>query len=42
VEFMKWVLTGGQRYVPEMGYLPPGPERIAQGLRAVGGADKGK
>jgi phosphate transport system substrate-binding protein len=42
LEFMQWVLTDGQKYVPEMGYLPPGPERIAQGLRAVGGADKGK
>jgi phosphate transport system substrate-binding protein len=42
LEFMKWVLTDGQRYVPEMGYLPPGPERIAQGLRAIGGAGKGK
>jgi phosphate transport system substrate-binding protein len=42
LEFMKWVLTDGQEYVPEMGYLSPGPERIAQGLQAVGGASKGR
>jgi phosphate transport system substrate-binding protein len=42
LEFMKWVLADGQKYVPEMGYLPLGPERISGGLRAVEGADKEK
>jgi hypothetical protein len=39
---MKWVLTDGQKYVPEMGYLLLGAERISGGLRAVEGAEKRK
>ncbi|MEN6312445.1 MAG: substrate-binding domain-containing protein [Acidobacteriota bacterium] len=42
VEFIRWVLTEGQKYAPEQGYLPLGPERIARGLAALGGTDKGK
>jgi len=42
VEFVRWVLTEGQKYVPEQGYLPLGPDRIAKGLAALGGTDKGK
>ncbi len=41
-EFMRWVLSGGQAYVAESGYLPLGPDRLAEGLKAVGaeGAEK--
>jgi len=38
-EFMTWVLTAGQKEVPDMGYLPLGPERVAHGLAAIGAAD---
>ncbi|HSA96052.1 MAG TPA: substrate-binding domain-containing protein, partial [Acidobacteriota bacterium] len=36
--FVLWVLTDGQKYVPEMGYLPVGPDRVAAGRAAVSGA----
>ena len=36
VEFLKWVLTEGQKYVPETGYIPLGPEKLADGLAAIG------
>jgi phosphate transport system substrate-binding protein len=39
-EFLKWALTGGQVYVPEMGYLPLAPERAARGLALIGGPGK--
>ncbi len=42
VEFMKWVLTDGQKYVTEMGYLPLGPERTARSLALVGGPGAGR
>ena len=36
LEFMTWVLTEGQKGVPDMGYLPLGPDRVAAGLAALG------
>ena len=39
LEFMTWVLAAGQKEVPDMGYLPLGPERVAQGLAAIGAVD---
>jgi len=41
-DFMGWVLTEGQKYVAEMGYLSPGPDRITKGLAAVGRDAEGK
>jgi len=38
-EFLAWVLTEGQKYVGEMGYIGVGPDRIASGLKAVRGAE---
>jgi phosphate transport system substrate-binding protein len=32
VEFLRWVLTDGQTYVPETGYIRLGPEKLKQGL----------
>ena len=32
VEFLRWVLTDGQRYVPEAGYIRLAPEKIAAAL----------
>jgi phosphate transport system substrate-binding protein len=41
VEFLTWVLTEGQKYVAEMGYIAVRPDRIASGLAAVReGAEK--
>lgn len=34
-EFLAWVLTEGQSYVAEMGYIAVGPDRIAAGLALV-------
>ena len=34
-EFLTWVLTEGQKYVAEMGYIAVGPDQIASGLAAV-------
>ena len=40
-EFIEWVLTEGQAFVAEMGYIALGPEAIASGLAAVrGGAGR--
>ncbi len=36
VEFLAWVLTEGQRYVGEMGYIAVGRDRIASGLAVLG------
>jgi phosphate transport system substrate-binding protein len=36
VEFLKWVLTDGQAFVPETGYIRLAPERAAEGLRSIG------
>lgn len=41
-EFLTWVLTSGQAYAPEMGYLQIAKERAAQGLAAIGGTGAGK
>jgi phosphate transport system substrate-binding protein len=35
VEFMKWVLTAGQRYVAETGYVNLSDERLTEGLRKL-------
>lgn len=37
-EFLAWVLTEGQKYVAEMGYIAVGPDKIATGLAAIKGA----
>ncbi len=40
-EFLEWVLTEGQDFVAEMGYIALGPEAIASGLARVrGGAER--
>jgi phosphate transport system substrate-binding protein len=39
-EFLAWVLTEGQRYVSEMGYIAVGPDKIAAGLGLVRGAEE--
>ncbi len=36
VEFLRWVLTAGQEFVPDAGYLSLGKDRLAQGLAAIG------
>lgn len=36
LEFIKWVLTEGQKYAPETGYLPLSQEKLAQGLEKIG------
>ena len=41
-EFLAWVLTEGQKFVPEMGYIPVSRDRIASGLTAVRGAAEKK
>jgi phosphate transport system substrate-binding protein len=38
VEFLKWVLTEGQKYVPETGYIVLGREKLAAGLEKIGAA----
>jgi len=42
VEFLKWVLTEGQKYVPETGYIPLGAEKLADGLAAIGAGPEKK
>lgn len=37
-EFLAWVLTEGQKFVAEMGYIAVSPDRIASGLAVVRGA----
>ncbi len=34
-EFVRWVLTDGQRYVAEAGYVALGGERLEEGLRRL-------
>jgi phosphate transport system substrate-binding protein len=36
-EFLEWVLTDGQKFVAEMGYIGLTPDRVASGLAAVRG-----
>jgi phosphate transport system substrate-binding protein len=38
VAFMKWVLTEGQKYIPETGYIPLGAGKLAEGLDKIGAA----
>lgn len=37
VEFLKWVLTEGQPYIPETGYIPLSPEKLKAGLDKLAG-----
>jgi phosphate transport system substrate-binding protein len=37
--FIKWVLTDGQRYVPESGYISLTDEKIAEELKKIEGND---
>jgi phosphate transport system substrate-binding protein len=41
-EFLAWVLTEGQKYVVEMGYIAVGPDQLASGLAAIRGAAEKK
>ncbi len=41
-EFLTWVLTEGQKYVAEMGYIAVGPDQIASGLAVLRGAAEKK
>lgn len=36
LEFIKWVLTDGQRYVPESGYIGLSSEKLVEGLKKIG------
>ena len=36
VEFLKWVLSDGQKYVPETGYINLSPQKLAEGLKNFG------
>ena len=38
VAFLKWVLTEGQKYVPETGYIPLSADKLADGLDKIGAA----
>jgi phosphate transport system substrate-binding protein len=42
VEFLKWVLTDGQKYVPETGYINLTKERLAEGLALLGAGKPAK
>ncbi len=35
IEFIRWVLTEGQKYVSETGYIPLGPEKLSEGLGKI-------
>jgi phosphate transport system substrate-binding protein len=35
-EFIRWVLTKGQVFVPETGYIPLEPQKLNQGLKKLG------
>lgn len=39
IDFIRWVLTEGQQYVAEAGYVPLKPEVIAEYLEKIGRAD---
>ncbi len=34
-EFLRWVLTDGQKYVPDTGYINLSPEKLAAGLKKI-------
>ena len=36
VEFLRWILTDGQNYVPETGYIPLSEEKLESGLKKIG------
>jgi phosphate transport system substrate-binding protein len=35
VEFLKWALSDGQKYVPETGYIKLSPQKLAEGLQKI-------
>jgi phosphate transport system substrate-binding protein len=35
VEFLRWILSDGQKYVPETGYIPLSKEKLAEGLNKI-------
>ncbi len=35
-EFIRWILTQGQVFVPDTGYIPLEPEKLNQGLKKLG------
>ncbi len=35
IEFLRWVLSDGQKYVPESGYVALPPERLGEGMRKI-------
>jgi phosphate transport system substrate-binding protein len=37
IEFLKWVLTEGQKFVPETGYIGLSQRKLAEGLEKIGG-----
>ncbi|MCX6572909.1 MAG: PstS family phosphate ABC transporter substrate-binding protein [Candidatus Aminicenantes bacterium] len=41
-DFLTWVLTEGQQYVAEMGYIAVSPDRVAAGLATVRGSAEKK
>ena len=40
-EFVRWILTDGQQYVEEVGYIPLPQEKIQYGLGKLGGSESG-
>jgi phosphate transport system substrate-binding protein len=36
IEFIKWILTEGQKFVPETGYIALSQKKLAEGLERVG------
>jgi phosphate transport system substrate-binding protein len=36
VDFLKWILGEGQKYVPETGYIALSPEKLTEGLKKIG------
>jgi phosphate transport system substrate-binding protein len=36
VSFLRWVLTEGQKFVPETGYIPLGPDKLRAGIDKLG------
>jgi phosphate transport system substrate-binding protein len=37
IEFLRWILAGGQNYVSETGYIRLSQEKLAEGLKKIGG-----
>jgi ABC-type phosphate transport system substrate-binding protein len=40
-EFVRWILTDGQQYVEEVGYIPLPKEKIQDGLNKLGSSETG-